>query len=257
MDTLGSKNGLAAVVLAAAVLLSACGYRPVSDSPAGVAPNLQVVAITNDTYKPGLQAVVSAAILRHLRLEVQRTAAEGRPPDFILSGSVTGYENDAIAYTREDIGQRFRVRVSMLAILTPRGGGAARLRETIVGQAFYTTGADVVGTRAAENEAAFRAAQDLARRLMARIVEVLCGKSPGRRHAIGRACGTRALGSGRSGEGVQPPHQAGLVPGGGVLMHDAFAGRAVDDRQGSDQCVFRGFGLAGGNRRPGVLEAGP
>ena len=173
MDTLSSKNGLAALVFAAAALLSACGYRPVSESPAGVAPNLQVVAITNDTYKPGLQAVVSAAILRELRLGGQRMGADGRPPDFILSGSVTGYENDAIAYTREDIGQRFRVRVTMLAILSPRGGGPARLRETIIGQAFYSTGADVVGTRAAENDAAFRAAQDLARRLAARIMEEL------------------------------------------------------------------------------------
>jgi hypothetical protein len=155
----------------AAALLSACGYRPVSESAAG-APHLQVAVITNDTYKPGLHTMVIAAVLRQLRLGAQREA-DARPPDFILSGSVTNYENDAIASTREDIGQRFRVRVTLLATLTPRGGGAARLQETIVGQAFYTTGADVVGTRAAENDAASRAAQDLARRLAARILEEL------------------------------------------------------------------------------------
>ncbi len=159
-------------VLALSVLLTACGYRPVSDGPAGTAPNLQVAAITNETFKPGLNTMVSTALLRRLRLE-SHPGADARPPDFILSGSVTGYENDAIASTREDIGQRFRVRVTVLATLTPRGGGTARLREIIVGQAFYTTGADVVGTRAAENDAALRAAQDLARRLAARIQEEL------------------------------------------------------------------------------------
>ncbi len=155
-----------------AALLSACGYRPVSETAAGQTPNLQVSPITNGTYKPGLDAIVSAAILRQLRLTGQGPTAS-RPPDFVLSGSVINYENDAIASNPQDIGQRFRVRVTMQATLTPRTGGTPRLKENIVGQSFYTVGADVVGTRAAENDAAIRASQELARRLAARIMEEL------------------------------------------------------------------------------------
>jgi hypothetical protein len=159
-------------LLLVAGLLSACGYHPVSETAAGQTPNLQVAPITNETYKPGLNAVVSAAVLRQLRLSGQG-AADSRPPDFILSGSVISYENDAIASNPQDIGQRFRVRVTLQATLTPRTGGPPRLKENVVGQAFYTVGADVVGTRAAENDAAIRASQELARRLAARIMEEL------------------------------------------------------------------------------------
>ncbi len=171
MRMLHARHTVVACVLVSAVL-AACGYRPVSETTAGQTPNLQVSPITNGTYKPGLDAVVSAAILRQLRLTGQGPSAN-RPPDFVLSGSVINYENDAIASNPQDIGQRFRVRVTMQATLTPRTGGTPRLKENIVGQSFYTVGADVVGTRAAENDAAIRASQELARRLAARIMEEL------------------------------------------------------------------------------------
>jgi len=171
MPPLRAGETILACLLASA-LLGACGYRPVSETAAGQTPSLQVSPITNGTYQPGLDAIVSAAILRQLRLTGQGPSAS-RPPDFVLSGTVTKYENDAIASNPQDIGQRFRVRVTMEATLTPRTGGTPRLKENIVGQSFYTVGADVVGTRAAENDAAIRASQELARRLAARIMEEL------------------------------------------------------------------------------------
>jgi hypothetical protein len=154
------------------MLLAACGYQPVgmSGSPAS-ARQVAVEAITNETMRPGVQGVVGAAILRQLRLHgVLRSPATG-PPDLILSGGVTGYQNDPIAFDRQDIGRRFRVRVTLLATLVGRTDGKVRLREAVVGEAFYTAGAGAVSISNSEDEALHVAAQDLANKLVARLLE--------------------------------------------------------------------------------------
>jgi hypothetical protein len=71
------------------------------------------------------------------------------------------------------VGRRFRVRLVFAMRLTERGGEKALLKEEIAGEAFYTTGSDVVGTRSAEEEAAQRAAQDLAAQVVTRLMEGL------------------------------------------------------------------------------------
>jgi len=86
---------------------------------------------------------------------------------------VTGYQNEAIAFDRQDIGRRFRVRVTLLATLTERTQGQVRLKEAVVGEAFYTAGVGAVGARNAEDEALQFAAQDVANKLVARLLEEL------------------------------------------------------------------------------------
>ena len=93
--------------------------------------------------------------------------------DAVLSGNLTTYENMPIAFDSSDVGRRFRVRLIFAMRLTQRGGEKVLLKEDIAGEAFYTTGSDVVGTRSAEEEADQRAAQDLAARVMMRLLEGL------------------------------------------------------------------------------------
>ena len=158
--------------LVVACLLAACGYQPLGETgpPAGRRA-LVVQAITNETLRPGIQGVVSAELLRQLRLQGIASGPEAGPPDLVLSGGITAYLNEAIAFGVQDIGRRFRVRVTMAATLARRSDGAVRLMETIVGEAFYTAGAGAVTTRNAEDEAARRAAQDVASKLVARVLE--------------------------------------------------------------------------------------
>jgi len=130
-----------------------------------------VEAITNETMRPGIQGVVGAAILRQLRLHGVLRSPETGPPDLILSGGVTGYQNEAIAFDRQDIGRRFRVRVTLLATLIGRADGKVRLKETVVGEAFYTAGVGAVAVGNSEDEALQFAAQDVANKLVARLLE--------------------------------------------------------------------------------------
>jgi len=160
------------LLLAVASLLAACGYRPLGASgPPSTGPQVSVEAIANETMSPGLHAMVSAALLRQLRLQGVGGAAGPGPPDLVLSGSVTGYENLPVTFDAQDIGKRFRVRVTLLATLVNRSDGKVRLKESVVGEAFYTVATDAAGTRNAQDEAARYAARDVASKLVARLLE--------------------------------------------------------------------------------------
>lgn len=155
-----------------------CGYQPygVGAGPGGLPREIQrlhLAALTNDTFRPGLQGLVSAAILRRLQQGGRVQFAPPEAADAVLAGSLTAYQNDPIAFERADIGRRFRVRVILALRLTARGGDKVLLKEDLVGEAFYTAGAGVVATRAAEEEATARAAQDLAARVVSRLMEGL------------------------------------------------------------------------------------
>lgn len=156
------------------LLASGCGYQPpgMGGLPAGL-QRLHLAALANDTFRPGIQGVIGAAIMRRLQLDGRVRLATEAAADAVLTGTVTSYQNDPIAFERADIGRRFRVRLGLIVTLTERRGAKVLLREEVVGEAFYTAGAGVVATRAAEEEAAVRAAQDLATRVVARLMEDL------------------------------------------------------------------------------------
>lgn len=170
-----SRWGVVRVLLAgvvATVAAAGCGYHPVGMSgPHAAARRVAVEAITNETMRPGIQGIVGAAVLRQLRLHGVLGVSEAGPPTLILSGGVTGYQNEAIAFDRQDIGRRYRVRVTLLATLTERTDGKVRLKEAIVGEAYYTTGVGAVSVSTSEAEALSFAAQDVAHKLVARLLE--------------------------------------------------------------------------------------
>lgn len=178
MTRRSSVNRRIRLALASALLLAAaCGYQPYgAGAGLGALPpeiqRLHLAPLTNGTFKPGLQGLVGAAILRRLQDNRVRLAPR-EAADLVLAGTLTEYQNLALAFDRADIGRRFRVRVTLALTVTERRGEKALLKEVIAGEAFYTTGSDVVATRAAEEDATQRAAQDLAVRVVARLMEGL------------------------------------------------------------------------------------
>jgi hypothetical protein len=132
-----------------------------------------VAPLKNATFRPGLQGLVGAAILRRLRQDTRLHVVTQEIADAVLAGDLTAYQNIPIAFDANDVGRRFVVRVIFAMQLKDRSGEKVLLKEELTGEAFYTTGSDVVGTRSAEEEAAQRAAQDLAARVMMRLIEGL------------------------------------------------------------------------------------
>lgn len=156
------------------LLLAGCGYQPygVGSLPPEI-QRLHLAAIANGTFRPGLEGVVGGAILRRLQLDGRLRLASRVEADAIMAGTVTAYQNDAIAFDQADIGRRFRVRLILAMELRERRGETVLLKEEVVGEAFYTAGIGVVATRSAEEEATLRAAQDLAVRVTMRLMEGL------------------------------------------------------------------------------------
>jgi lipopolysaccharide assembly LptE-like protein len=156
-------------------LFLGCGYRPVGEGslPHGIR-RLYLAALSNGTFKPGVQGVVGAAILRRLQFDARVRLTSEPEAEATLGGTVTTYQNDPIAFEQTDIGLRFRVRLTLLFTLTERQGGESLLQEEVAGEAYYTAGTTgVTATRAAEDETMQRAAQDLATKVVARLMEDL------------------------------------------------------------------------------------
>jgi outer membrane lipopolysaccharide assembly protein LptE/RlpB len=156
------------------LLVAGCGYHPLgSGSVPAEIQHLYVAPVTNRTLRPGLQGLVGAAILRRLQQDGRVQLVSQATAEAVLTGDVTLYENVPIAVDPQDVGRRFLVRLVFSMQLKGREGEKVLLVEEVTGEAFYTTGTDVVSTRSAEEVAAVRAAQDLATRVVTRIVEGL------------------------------------------------------------------------------------
>jgi outer membrane lipopolysaccharide assembly protein LptE/RlpB len=154
--------------------VTGCGYQP--HGLGSLPPEIQRVHLTalkNGTLRPGLQGIVGTAILRRLQQDGRIRAAPQEAADAVLEGTLTAYQNTPVAFEQVDIGRRFRVRLALTMQLTGRNGQKVLLREEVFGEAYYTAGTGVVATRAAEEEASFRAAQDLAIRVVTRLLEGL------------------------------------------------------------------------------------
>ena len=162
------------VALICLLLAAGCAYHPLG---AGNVPpevqHLYVAPLKNATFRPGLQGLVGAAILRRLQQDGRVHLVAQPVADAVLAGDLTAYQNIPITFDVNDVGKRFLVRVIFAMQLQDRSQEKVLLKEEISGEAFYTAGATVVETRSAEDVAAQRAAQDLAARVMMRLTEGL------------------------------------------------------------------------------------
>jgi hypothetical protein len=167
-----SRARVAALLVPVALLLLSCGYRPAGSLSPDVTPRIHVAAFANSTFRPGMHALVGAAVLRRLYLDRRLALVEEPRAEVLLAGTVRGYENEAVAYEQAEIGRRFRIRIWVTATLTDRRGGRP-VQHEVLGEAFYTAGRGVTGTRAAEEDAVQRAASDVADRLVAILIDEL------------------------------------------------------------------------------------
>jgi hypothetical protein len=162
------------VVVILLLWVGGCGYRP--HGRGSLPPEIQrlhLAALKNSTLRPGLQGIVGTAILGRLQQEGRIRTAPQETADAVLEGTISAYQNIPVAFEQGDIGRRFRVRLILNMQLKERNGEKVLLKDEVLGEAYYTAGTGVVTTRAAEEEAGLRAAQDLAVRVVTRLLEGL------------------------------------------------------------------------------------
>jgi outer membrane lipopolysaccharide assembly protein LptE/RlpB len=161
--------GLGLWILAAA----GCGYAPLSTAslPAET-ERLHVAPVKNETFRPGLEGAVTAAMLRQFRQDGRVRLVSAEAATGVLAARITAYENLPLTFSPFDIGTRYRVRVWVSLQLTAPGQGKPLLLEQVSGQAYYNTGTSVVLTRTAEEDAIQRAVRDLAAQVVARVLDI-------------------------------------------------------------------------------------
>lgn len=154
------------------LLAAACGYhRPGHQDPSRPLPTVHLAAFSNDTFRPGLQGAVAAAIQRQFLLDARIPVVEEARADLILTGRVTGYLVEALAFDQSDIGRRFRVQIAATVTARRRTENQVRFQDNFRGEAFYTAADTVQAVRAAEEEAVRRAVQELAGQVTVRLLE--------------------------------------------------------------------------------------
>ena len=149
-----------------------CGYAPLSTTNLPPeAQRLHVAPVKNETFRPGLEGAVTAAMLRQFRQDGRVQLVSGEAAGGVLAARITAYENLPITFTSFDVGSRYRVRVWLTLQLTAQGQEKPLLEERVAGEAYYNTGSSVVLTRTAEEDAIQRAVRDLAAQVVARVLD--------------------------------------------------------------------------------------
>lgn len=157
--------------MAMTIALSSCGYRISNRYPAwpeGIRA-VHIETIRNQTTEPGLDKTITNALIQEFwhwdRVRVvNRSEAQA-----ILSGAITGYGADEpLSFDRDRNVREYRLTIHLDLHLEEAATGKTIWQENgITIQADYQFFQnDLATTRAQENRAQQKAAQDMARRLL-------------------------------------------------------------------------------------------
>lgn len=156
------------------VAAAGCGYRPLGTE--ALPPNVRSVAIgpiANGTFRAGLQGFLSEYLHQRFQGDGRVRLRPSTDADAVIETIITSYGNEGVAWDRDGTARRFRVQVSAGITLRDRRNLRVLITEGMAGEAYYTAGAGVGTTLAAEEDATRRALRDLAERVAARIIEGL------------------------------------------------------------------------------------
>ncbi len=161
--------------------VSGCGYTTKSQLPENiqrvhVSPVVNGIdlgtEITDKTplkiYRPGMEVDLTNAIINRFIFDGNLKVTPLERSDAVLTARLVDYRRDALRYSDGDDVQEYRVSIVMDAELIERVSQKVLWKEQITGDTtFFLAGARV----ASEDEAANRAVEDAARRVVERTIE--------------------------------------------------------------------------------------
>lgn len=161
--------------------ISGCGYTTKTQLPeniqrvyvAPVANGIDLATeITDKTplkiYRPGMEVDLTNAIINRFIFDGTLKVTPVEKSDAVLEAKLLDYRRDALRYSDGDDVQEYRVSIVLDAVLKERVSQKVLWQEKITGDTtFFLAGARV----ASEDEAASRAVEDAARRVVERTIE--------------------------------------------------------------------------------------
>ena len=175
------KNKLFLTAAFLCAVVSGCGYttksllpeniRSVSVSPVANAIVLSE-EITDKTpfrvYRPGLEVELTNAIINRYLFDGTLKIAMPEKADAVLETSLADYRRDALRYSEGEDIQEYRLSITVDAKMVQKSDGKVLWAKRIIGDTTFF----LAGSRAVtEDQAASRAVEDVARRVVEATIE--------------------------------------------------------------------------------------
>jgi len=164
------------VFLLLVAMLVGCGYRPMGSEPltAQGAPTLAIPLFANRSTEIGLEAVLANALVHAFaQSRAVRVVTGDKQADLVLEGKVRSVDNASVAYfdvTRSTV-RRITVRVDLT--LKKGESGKVLWKDTQVLQEDYVVDPDYHIGEATRTEGLGRAAANMARRVLDKVLLVI------------------------------------------------------------------------------------
>ena len=162
--------------------VSGCGYTAHSLLPAEVksvyvAPVKNAIDLSGETgeksrfrvYRPGLEVDVTNAIINRFIFDGNLKVAPPERANAVLEAKLLDYRRDPLRYNGADDVQEYRLSVKVDVVFFQMPGHKVLWHEMLVGDTtFFLSGPRAIG----EDEAAAKAVEDLALRVVEKTVEL-------------------------------------------------------------------------------------
>jgi outer membrane lipopolysaccharide assembly protein LptE/RlpB len=171
----------AVLLLAASLALAGCGYTTKSLLPenirrVNVPPVKNAIDLSSEisdktpfrVYRPGLEVEITNAVINRFIFDGQLKVVSADKADATFSAALVDYRRDALRYSAGEDIQEYRLSIVLDAALLQKSDNKVLWKERLTGDTtFFLSGPRAVS----EDEAAAKAVEDLARRVVEKTVE--------------------------------------------------------------------------------------
>jgi outer membrane lipopolysaccharide assembly protein LptE/RlpB len=165
------KTPLAAL-LAAALMLTGCGYKlgEIRPTPMRSVRNLSVPTFKNNTYESRIEVMFADTLVKRLQQDGSYNLVNSEQADAILNCTITEINRSALRSVQNDVlaTSEFGLTVRVLYDVVDQKTGATLMSGVAIGKTSFFSGNDL---QTIERQALSNAAADLANNLATQITE--------------------------------------------------------------------------------------
>jgi outer membrane lipopolysaccharide assembly protein LptE/RlpB len=167
------RRGLAIVALGVVLAAAGCGYhlaRRGTELPADVG-TLAVPVFKNETYEPGVEDLVTDALVREFERHRWVRIVPAAEADAVLTGVLKDFVTVPIAFATKDYAVEFRARARCKVQVRSRAGKVLWEDKDVAVDAEYEATPDIFASETNKRRAIARLAADLAEEVHDRLFD--------------------------------------------------------------------------------------
>jgi len=156
------------------IFIYGCGYHVMGRGGDSLLSGINSVAVPvfkNDTYRAGVEVIITGAVVDELLNSV--SIADSEVADAAIEGSIKNYKLDPVSYSSREVVREYRLTVILSVRLIRKSDSKVLWRDDNITdyEDFLVDTADVMATKDAEKTALRKIARDTARLIKEHILE--------------------------------------------------------------------------------------